>query len=136
MKIVKKVEPFHIDERGEMSYILDHETSIISVLLITCRKGSVRANHYHKKDSHYAYLLEGKMEYTYQKVGSKKKQSIIVSKGEIVYSPPMTIHAMRFLEDSQFLALTTERRDQEKYEQDTIRVKIIEQYDLSNYQKI
>lgn len=126
MQIVKKVEPFHVDKRGEISYVLDSNASITSVLLITCKKGSIRANHYHKKDSHYAYLLEGKMEYTYQEVGSKKKQSIIVSKGEIVYSPPMTIHAMRFLEDSRFLALTTESRDKEKYEEDTVRIKLIE----------
>lgn len=126
MDIIKKVEPFYIDERGEMSYVLDHETSISSVLIITCKKGSIRANHYHKKDSHYAYLLEGSMEYTHQKVGSKKKETVTVKKGEIVYSPPMTMHAMRFLEDSVFLALTTESRDNKKYEKDTVRVKIIE----------
>lgn len=126
MKIAKKVVPFYIDERGEMSYILNSETIITSVLLITSKKGSVRANHYHKKDAHYAYVLEGEMEYTYQKVGSEKKQSVIVSKGEVVYSPPMTIHAMRFLEDSVFLALTTESRDQKIYEKDTVRIKIIE----------
>jgi quercetin dioxygenase-like cupin family protein len=126
MKIVRKVKPFHVDERGEMSYILDRKTNITSALLIASKKGSVRANHYHKKDSHYVYLLEGKMEYTYQEVGSKKKQSIIINEGEVVYSPSMVIHAMRFLEDSVFLALTTESRNKKKYEEDTVRVKIIE----------
>lgn len=125
MKIVKKVSPFHIDKRGEMSYILDRETSITSALLITCKKGSIRANHYHKKDSHYAYMLEGKMEYIYQKVGSEKKQTVIVKKGEVVYSPPMTMHAMRFLQDSVFLALTTEKRNKKLYEEDTVRVNIL-----------
>lgn len=127
MKIVRKVEPFHIDERGLMSYILDHEAIITGTLLITSKKGSVRANHYHKKDSHYVYLLEGKMEYTYQGVRSKKKQSVIINKGEVVYSPPMIMHAMRFLEDSVFLALTTESRNRKKYENDTVRIKLIEQ---------
>lgn len=130
MKIVRKVEPFHIDERGEMSYILDRETPITSVLLITCKKGSIRANHYHKKDSHYVYILEGKIEYTYQEVGSKKKQSVVVNKGEVVYSPPMTMHAMRFLEDTVMLAFTTESRNQKKYENDTVRINLIEQYEV------
>lgn len=129
MKIVKKVEPFHVDERGTMSYILDREAITTSTLLITSKKGSVRANHYHKKDSHYVYLLEGKIEYTYQEVGSKKRQSVVVNKGEVVYSPPMTIHAVRFLEDTVMLALTTESRDQEKYENDTVRIKLVEQYE-------
>lgn len=130
MKIVRKVEPFHIDERGTMSYILDHAAIITSALLITSKKGSVRANHYHKKDSHYVYLLEGKMEYTYQGVGSKKRQSVIVNKGEVVFSPPMIMHAMRFLENTVFLTLTTESRNQKKYENDTVRIKLIEQYEV------
>lgn len=125
MNIVKKVKPFHVDERGEMSYIFNQKTSIASVLFITCKKGSIRANHYHKKGSHYDYVLGGKIEYIYRKVGSKKKHSVIISKGEVVYTPPMTIHAMRFLEDSLLLVLTPEKRYKNKYEKDTVREKII-----------
>lgn len=128
MKYVKTIKPFHIDERGEMRHLIDDRTPITSVLLITSKKGAIRANHYHKKDTHYSYMLEGKMEYTYQnlKIKNKKKQSVIIEKGDIVCTPPMTIHAMRFLADSVFLAITTEDRDQKKYEKDTIRVKLIE----------
>ncbi len=127
MKIIKKIQPFFIDERGEMSYLLDNASNITSVLYITCKKGAVRANHYHKKDTHYSYMVNGSMEYTYQDVKAKnaKKHKIIVKKGEIVESPPMTIHAMRFLEDSSFIALTTESRDRKKYEKDTVRVKLV-----------
>ncbi|MEK7502006.1 MAG: cupin domain-containing protein [Patescibacteria group bacterium] len=127
MKIIKKIKPFFIDERGEMSYLLDNANNITSVLYITCKKGAVRANHYHKKDTHYSYMVNGSMEYTYQDVKAKnaKKHKIIVKKGEIVESPPMTIHAMRFLEDSSFIALTTESRDRKKYEKDTVRVKLV-----------
>ncbi len=128
MKYVKKIKPFHIDERGEMSHLLEGKTPVTSVLLITSKKGAIRANHYHKKDTHYAYMLKGKMEYAYQDLKSKnkKKQSVIVEKGDVVCTPPMTIHAMRFLEDSVFLALTTEERDQKKYEKDTVRIKLID----------
>ena len=126
MKFLRKIKPFHSDERGEMSYITEGEIPITSALLITCKKDSIRANHYHKKDSHYAYMIKGKMEYTYQKLGSNKKEKVIVNVGEVVYSPPMTIHAKHFLEDSEFLALTTESREQRKYEEDTVRVKLVE----------
>lgn len=126
MKFVKKIKPFFIDDRGEMSRIVDSE-NFTSILLITCNKGAIRANHYHQKDTHYSYMLKGKMEYTYQNLTGKDKEkhSIIVKQGEIVYTPPMVIHAMRFLEDSEFLAITTEERDQKKYENDTIRTKLI-----------
>ncbi len=128
MKYVKKIKPFHVDERGEMSYLLDKKIPITSILLITSKKDAIRANHYHKKDTHYSYMLAGKMEYSYQDLRSKnkKKQSVIIKKGDIVCTPPMTIHAMRFLEDSVFLAITTEDRDQKKYEKDTVRIKLID----------
>lgn len=127
MKFIKKIKPFHVDERGEMFYLLDKSVPITSALYITCKKGSIRANHYHKKDTHYSYMINGSMEYTYQDVNDKnaKKQKRIIKKGEIVETPPMTMHAMRFLEDSIFIALTTEARDQKKYEKDTVRVKLI-----------
>ncbi len=128
MKYVKKVKPFHIDERGEMSHLIESKTPITSVLLITSKKGAIRANHYHKKDTHFSYMLEGEMEYTYQDLKSKnaRKHSVVVRKGEVIWTPPMTMHAMRFLKDSVFLAITTEQRDQKKYEKDTVRVKLID----------
>jgi|SRR3989344_2613792 len=127
MKFIKKIKPFHVDERGEMSYLLNNENNITSALYITCKKGAIRANHYHKKDTHYSYMLTGSMEYTYQDAKDKnaKKHTVIVGKGEVVESPPMTMHAMKFLEDSTFIALTTESRDQKKYEKDTIHVKLV-----------
>lgn len=125
MKFVRKIKPFFKDERGEMSYLLDGKQKINGALLITCKKGSIRANHYHKKDTHYSYMLKGKMEYTYQKVRGDQKKTIIVKEGDMVVSPPMVIHAMRFLEDSIFLALTTEERERKKYEKDTVRIKLI-----------
>lgn len=127
MKIIYKVEPFHKDERGEMCHLLPKEVKITSAVLITSKKGSIRANHYHKKDTHYCYMIKGKMEYSYQDfANAKKKKTVIVEKGDVVITHPMTLHAMKFLEDSMFLALTTEKRDQKKYERDTVRVTLIQ----------
>ncbi len=127
MKIIKKIKPFFIDERGEMSYLLNNKGSIKSTLLITSKKGSIRANHYHKKDAHYVYLLKGKMEYTYQnvKIKGSKKKTLRVEEGDMVYTPPMTMHAMEFLEDTVFIALTTEKRMKGAYEKDTMRIKLL-----------
>lgn len=127
MRYVRKVKAFHVDERGEMSHLLEGKVKISSALLISSRKGAIRANHYHKKDSHYCYLLKGKMEYVCQDLTSRNssKKTLLVKEGEIVYTPPMIAHAMWFLEDSVFLALTTEPREQSEYEKDTVRIELI-----------
>lgn len=132
IKIFRKIKPDFVDERGEITKILDDGKTIIkSILLITSRKGSVRANHYHKKDSHYVYVISGKMEYFENPVsgsehlGSEQRNSVVVEAGDMIYTPPMTEHAMRFLEDSAFLTMSTESRAQESYEQDTVRIKLI-----------
>lgn len=124
---VKKIFPFFKDSRGTMSHLLDGSSVFTSAVLITSKKGAIRANHYHKTDTHYSYMLQGSMEYTHKKLGEKGKgTTILVKKGEIVQTPPNTMHAMRFLEDSEFIALTTEARDHKQYEKDTVRIKLIE----------
>lgn len=126
MAKIYQVKSFHTDERGEMSYLLNEEIPITNALLITSKKGTVRANHYHQKDSHYCYLLKGKMEY-HEKGLTKnaKKEKVVVNTGEVIYTPPLKIHAMKFLEDSVFIALTTESRKREKYEKDLVRIKLV-----------
>jgi quercetin dioxygenase-like cupin family protein len=127
MKIFKNIQPEFIDVRGAIKKILDDgKTSINSILLIDSKAGAIRGNHYHKKDAHYCYLLSGKMEYSEKPSDGGTKESVVLETGDMVYSPPMTIHAFRALEDSVFIALATESRSQEKYEEDTVRVNLVE----------
>lgn len=128
MKLVKNITPEFVDERGAITMVLDeNDLPVKSVLLITCAKGAIRANHYHKEDSHWAFMLKGSMEYTEVPVGASedKKEVVIVEAGDMVYSPPMVTHAMRFLEDSVFLAFATKSRKDGAYEDDTVRVKLV-----------
>ena len=126
IRITRNVKPDFTDERGEIIKLLDDgKTNIKSALLIICKKGAIRANHYHKKDTHYVYMLYGSMEYTEQDLKTKKTETVVVNKGGMIFTPPMTPHVMRFLEESAFLTLATESRNQEHYEDDTVRVKII-----------
>ena len=53
------------------------------------------------------------------------KESVILRGGDMVYTKPMVGHAMEFLEDSVFLALTTKKRDQASYEHDTVRIQVV-----------
>ena len=127
IKLIQQIAPEFVDGRGEIFKLLDDGKTIIkSVLLITCTKGAIRANHYHKKDTHWVYMLSGSMEYTEAAIDGKGyKESVIVKKGDLVFTPSNVAHAMRFLEESVFLTLSTESRRQDAYENDTIRVKVI-----------
>jgi quercetin dioxygenase-like cupin family protein len=127
MQLEKNLQPEFVDERGFILKLLDDGKTVIkSVLLIESKKGSVRANHYHKVDSHHCYFLKGKMEYIEEDLPPKapNRRVQIVNAGDIVYTPPMVAHAMHFLEDSTFLVLATQSRHQTKYEDDIVRVKV------------
>ena len=89
----------YADARGEIQQLV--QAGFESAQLITCAKNSVRANHYHKKDWHYCYMVYGSMRYYTRAVGSDKSPSwVLATAGQVVYTPPMEEHAMEFLEDS------------------------------------
>ncbi|MDP3779271.1 MAG: cupin domain-containing protein [bacterium] len=126
MKIFRNIKPEFVDDRGGITRILDSESPIRSILSITSQKGSVRSNHYHKKDTHYCYLVSGKMEWSEKPVEGGEVESAVLESGDMVFTPAMTVHAVRFLEDSVFLTFATEARNQDDYEADTVRVQLIE----------
>jgi len=119
---VVTIKPSFTDDRGTITNVL--EEPISSIVLITCRKGAIRANHYHKKDSHWSYMLKGRMEY-YEKRKNGKVEMAMVEEGQMVYSAPNVPHAMKFLETSIFLALTTKKRSKGRYDDDTVKCQII-----------
>jgi quercetin dioxygenase-like cupin family protein len=127
METIKHIDPAHIDERGEITNVF--EGGLGHVALVTSKKGSVRANHYHKKDYQYMYLISGAYEtHSVDTRDTAKRQVLKVKPGDIVGTPPFIAHAQKFTEDSVFLALTTREREEGKYESDTIAYQVIEGY--------
>lgn len=126
MKHVKKITPFHVDERGTISYLSTGEFQYTDSLFITSTKGAVRANHFHKKDTHSIYLISGKCEYITKDMSKEngKLYKVIVTPGHLITTPPMWAHKVIFLEKSEFVVLTTEPRDQTHYEDDTVRLEV------------
>lgn len=122
---VIKIKPAFADERGEITNVL--EEPINHVAVITSKKGATRGNHYHPKQVQYVYLVSGRYESISKDISSQdaKEEKVIVESGCLVVTPPMTAHAMRFLEDSVFLNLTTGQRDTEKFEEHTKKFKLI-----------
>ena len=125
MKIIRKIKPEIKEKRGNITKLLDDgKTNIKSILLITSKAGSVRSNHYHKKDAHWIYMFSGRMEYYEKPVKGCKIKKTILGPGDMVYTPPMMIHTTKFLKDSVFFAFSIRSRNQKNYEQDTVRIKL------------
>jgi quercetin dioxygenase-like cupin family protein len=124
---VTRILPEFSDERGYISRIIDQDTyKIRSVLYISRKKGSIGANHYHKKDAHYIFVLKGKVRYGEKNMKKKdsKIEFVILEPGDVVLSKPGIGHITEFLTDSIILAFTTENRNQKSYEKDTVRLNL------------
>ena len=127
-EIIELENPF-IDQRGEIQPLVDKIMK--SAVMIHSKAGSLRANHYHKTDWHYCYVISGEIEYYYRKTNSlETKKKIKVKKGQMVFTPPMVDHAMVFNVDTTFLTLSRNFRDQKTYESDVVRIELIDSKDF------
>jgi dTDP-4-dehydrorhamnose 3,5-epimerase-like enzyme len=114
------LKPDFTDERGTITDLVNGvEFSHAGV--ITSVKGSIRGNHYHRRSSQYTYVMSGRIELVSRDHGGEIETAIF-EKGGFFLSPPEVDHAMRFLEDTEFLVLTTYARDDGGYEDDTVRL--------------
>ncbi len=126
--IVNLEKPF-VDDRGNIQPLVDKLMK--SAVLIESKKGSLRANHYHKTDWHYCYVLSGEIEYFHRKTGSTEEPEMLsVKENQMVFTPPMVDHAMRFPVDTVFLTLSRNSRDQKTYEEDVVRINMLDTEDL------
>ena len=125
--LVNLEKPF-VDLRGSIQPLVD--SIMKSAVMIHSKAGSLRANHYHKTDWHYCYVISGKIKYYYKELNSDKgPELLIVEKGNMVFTPPLVEHCMKFPEDTLFLTLSRNPRDQETYELDVIRTNLIDPSD-------
>ena len=115
--------PF-VDSRGDLQVLLNRD--IKSAVLITSIKGSLRANHYHKKDWHYCFVMSGSIKYYFRPTGSTDDPKyVLIEAGQMFFTPPMVDHAMVFPEDVVFIALSGSSREQDSYEDDLVRVELV-----------
>jgi dTDP-4-dehydrorhamnose 3,5-epimerase-like enzyme len=116
--------PF-VNENGVIQNILLERFT--SLAIIKSVPGAIRANHYHKTDWHYAYVLTGSIWYYWRPVGSGvKPQRATFTAGQMFFTPPNVEHAMFFPEATDFITMAKNIRDTEHHESDVVRVKLIE----------
>ncbi len=127
METIKHIGVAYKDNRGEIYNVF--EGRIEHIALITSKKGTVRANHYHKEDHQFIYLVTGEFEsHCLDVKDPNKKQVLTVKPGDIIETPAYIAHAQKFTKDSVFLALTTRQRESGKYEEDTVAYQVVEGY--------
>ena len=122
-KLKHKLGKIFKDKRGTLQKIIDGNFS--SCIEIFSKKGSIRANHYHKKDKHFMYIISGELLYSYKnrKRGSKVKIKKM-KKGDLFFTPAMQEHMAYFTKNTHFLAFSTRKRTRFDYEKDLIRVEM------------
>ena len=116
------------DPRGQILSIVDDKISNVSI--ITCVPGSIRSNHYHLKDFHYMYVLEGEIDYFFKPINSNQVNYLKVKKGDNIFTPPNEIHATYFPEKTKLIVSSLHPRDQKTYEKDTVRVKFVNEENI------
>jgi quercetin dioxygenase-like cupin family protein len=121
-----------VDQRGEILNIL--LSPITSIARITSKKGSVRANHFHKTDWHYAFVESGKVLYFEREIGSQSvPEPLVFVPGQMFFTKPNIEHAMLFVEDSTIYTFAKNIRSHDNHESDLIRVSFVTQEIIDQY---
>ena len=120
-KFIHKTGKVFKDERGYLLKILDKGFS--SCIEIFSKKGSIRANHYHKKDEHFCYILKGEILFFYRnrRKGSKLNYKIM-KKGDLFFTTYDQDHLAYFLKTTHFLSYSSRKRSKFDYESDLVRL--------------
>ena len=120
-KIKFKIGKTFRDKRGWLKKILDGNFS--SCIEVYSKKGTIRANHYHKKDKHFIYIISGEILYFHKDLNKNAKtKASLMKKNDLFFTPMMQEHMAYFTKNTHFLAFSTRKRTKFDYEKDLIRV--------------
>jgi dTDP-4-dehydrorhamnose 3,5-epimerase-like enzyme len=112
------------DDRGYIQNVL--ERSCGGVSLIFSKAGTSRSHHFHRKDAHFLYVLEGEIRYVEQPHGPRgsgdQPSRRTIKKGEMVFTPEMVEHSTYFPVDTLLLSMSRFERTRVSHEQDVVRL--------------
>jgi nucleoside-diphosphate-sugar epimerase len=106
----------YIDIRGKIS---NHElTEPINLIgLITSKKGTIRANHYHPQQEQKCLFTKGQIIEVFQDILNPNSPKItqVVNEGQLSIIKPNVAHTMVFTKDTTFLNLVRGEREHKNY---------------------
>jgi dTDP-4-dehydrorhamnose 3,5-epimerase-like enzyme len=119
------LDPPFVNQNGTIQNLLLERFT--SAAIITSVPGSVRANHYHKTDWHYSYVVRGMVWYYWRPVGVGHPPSLArFGAGTMFFTPPLVEHAMVFPEETAFITFAKNVRDHDHHEADLVRVQLVQ----------
>ncbi|MBI2653360.1 WxcM-like domain-containing protein [Candidatus Woesearchaeota archaeon] len=130
---IVKIKPVSEDARGMIAEILNNEP-ILHVGIITVKSNSIRGNHYHKNQTQYTFIIDGKFKLLIKnlKDNNAKTEQYEVDNFDLIKIPTYFYHSFEALKDSTILTLSTKSREGDNYELDTFRVKEIDNSDKTS----
>ena len=81
----------------------------------------------HRTDSHYLYVISGKMLYADRMPGHPASDWQTVEPGQCVYTPPKVEHWTKFPERTVLVSVSAKARDTQSHESDVVRVPWLEE---------
>jgi len=131
-EVVVPLDDFFCDDRGEILNLL--LTPITSVARIRSKVGTVRANHYHKTDWHYAFVESGQILYFEREIGAASvPEPRVFNPGQMFFTRPNVEHAMLFSQDSVFYTFAKNVRSHDNHESDLQRVTFVTPEVIARY---
>ena len=131
-EVLVPLDDFFRDDRGEIVNVL--LTPITSVARITSKAGSVRANHYHKTDWHYAIVESGQVLYFERHIGATDvPEPSVFNPGQMFFTRPNVEHAMLFSVDSVIYTFAKNVRSHDNHEADLVRVPFVSREIIERY---
>lgn len=106
------------DARGKILPIV-HDFA--NVQMIWSKAGALRANHYHKTDTHTCYLVTGDIMFYWRNHGETTIHKERIVAGELFKTGPLIDHEMVFETDSIMVVVSEHKRDAETYDDDIVR---------------
>jgi len=123
-QVAVPLDPPFVNQNGVIQNLLLERFT--SAALIRSVAGAVRANHYHKTDWHYTYVVSGCVWYYWRALGAKQApQFQKFEAGTMFFTPSMQEHAMFFPEDTDIITFAKNIRDTSHHEEDVVRVPVI-----------
>ena len=81
------------------------------------------------------YVLEGAIDYFYKELNTNEIKYIKISQGETIFTPNLEIHATYFPVKTSLIVSSGFPRDQETYENDTVRVDFLNNANIEEFLK-
>ena len=112
----------HEDSRGSIVDIF-YKKNINHIAVVKSHKGSIRGNHYHKETTQHMLIIKGSLEYWFTSLeATEEPKFILLKEGDFVSTPPNEVHALKIVEDNEFIVFTEGVRGGKDYESDTFRL--------------